>query len=76
MCNFINKHTLIQTHTHVHTHTQVSLMPPLEDQCQWHRVTKMTRPDYAVTCNLVNTQDAHTHAHTHIPFVAFDQRFS
>ena len=61
MCNLINIHT--------HTHTQVSLIPPWEDQCEWHRMTRMTGPDCAVMCNLMNTQ---THTHT----LAFDQRFS
>ena len=46
MCNLIN------THTHTHTHTW-------EDQCEWHRMTRMTGgPDCAVMCNLINT---HTH---------------
>ena len=48
MCNLIN------TNTHTHTHTQ--------DQCEWHRMTRMTGPDCAVMCNLINT---HTHTHTH-----------
>ena len=48
MCNLIN------THTHSHTHT----LPPWEDQREWHRMTRMTRPDCAVMCNLINT---HTH---------------
>ena len=52
MCNLINIHT--------HTHT-VSLIPPWEDQCEWHIMTRMTRPDCAVMCNLINT---HTHTHT------------
>ena len=43
-------------YTHTHTH------PPWEDQCEWHRMTRMTGPDYAVMCNLINT---HTHTHTH-----------
>ena len=43
------------THTHTHTHT------PWEDQREWHRMTRMTRPDCAVMCNLINT---HTHTHT------------
>ena len=38
----------------IHTHT----MPPWEDQCEWHRMTRMTGPDCAVVCNLMNT---HTH---------------
>ena len=33
-----------------------------EDQCEWHRMTRMTGPDCAVICNLINT---HTHTHTH-----------
>ena len=53
MCN------LISTHIHTHTHT---LMPPWEDQCEWHRMTRMTGPDCVVMCNLRNT---HTHTHTH-----------
>ena len=31
-----------------------------EDQCEWHRMTRMTGPDCAVMCNLINT-------HTHTP---------
>ena len=61
MCNLIN------THTHTRTPDerfswQVSLIPPWEDQCEWHRMTRMTGPDCAVMCNLINT---HTHTHTH-----------
>ena len=40
----------------------VSLIPPWEDQREWHRTTRMTRPDCAVMCNLINT-----HTHTHSP---------
>ena len=40
---------------------QVSLIPPWEDQCEWHKMTRMTRPDCAVMCNLINT---HTHTHS------------
>ena len=28
--------------------------PPWEDQCEWHRRTRMTGPDCAVMCNLTN----------------------
>ena len=38
-------------HTYIHT---VSLIPPWEDQCEWHRMTRMTGPDCAVMCNLIN----------------------
>ena len=41
-----------------YTHTR-------EDQCQWHRMTRMTGTDCAVMCNLINT-------HTHTPWE--DQR--
>ena len=55
-------HTNTRAHTQTHTHTQqVSLIPPWEDQCEWHRMTRMTGPDCAVMCNLINT---HTHTHT------------
>ena len=62
MCNLIN------THTHTvapdqRFSKQVSLIPPSEDQREWHRMTRMTGPDCAVMCNLINT---HTHTHTHI----------
>ena len=39
-----------EENTHTHTHT--------EDQCEWHRMTRMTGPDCVVMCNLINT---HTH---------------
>ena len=38
------------THTH-----KVSWIPPWEDQCEWHRMTRMTGPDCAVMFNLINT---------------------
>ena len=41
MCNLIN------THTHRH-------IPPWEDQCEWHKMTRMTGPDCAVMCNFIN----------------------
>ena len=43
-----------------HTYIQVSLIPPWEDQCEWHRMTRMTGPDCAVMCNSINV-------HTYIP---------
>ena len=43
MCNLINTYIL------------VSLIPPREDQCEWHRMTRMTGPDCVVMCNLINT---------------------
>ena len=36
------------------------ILPPWEDQREWHRMTRMTRPDCAVMRNLINT---HTHTH-------------
>ena len=36
---------------------------PWEDQCEWHRMTRMTGPDCAVMCNLIST-------HTHFSFVS------
>ena len=52
----------VRRRQHTHTHTRVSLIPPWEDQCEWHRMTRMTGPDCAVMCNLINT---YTHTHTH-----------
>ena len=58
-----NKYTHAHTHTHIHT----SLIPPWKDQCEWHRMTtKMTGPDCAVMCNVINT-----HTCTHIYNVLF-----
>ena len=54
-------------------HTYISLIPPWEYQCEWHRITRMTGPDCAVMCNLINI---HTDIHTYIHAVAPDQRFS
>ena len=42
-------------------HTYMSLIPPREDQCEWHRMTRMTGPDCVVMCNLINT-----YIHTYI----------
>ena len=41
----------VQFNEYTHTH-------PWEDQCEWHKITRMTGPDCAVMCNLINT---HTH---------------
>ena len=43
-----NKNTYIDTYI-------LSLIPPREDQCEWHRMTRMTGPDCVVLCNLINT---------------------
>ena len=51
--------SFINTHTHTHTHTHI-LISPWDDQCEWYRTTRMTGPDCAVVCNLINT---HTHIH-------------
>ena len=63
-------HTQIQTHTHIHIHTHTHTHTythththPWENQCEWHRMTRMTGPDCAVMCNLINT---HTHTYTHL----------
>ena len=62
--NLINKYTqrqeafgiiiidLMGIHTHARAHTYT---PLLEDQCEWRRITRMTEPDCAVMCNLINT---------------------
>ena len=58
-----------------HTHT----IPPWEDQCEWHRMIRMTGPDCAVMCNLINTHthtiNTHTHTHTnHVDLESFSSR--
>ena len=45
-------HTLLYVmtiHTYLCVHTS-----PWEDQCEWHRMTRMAGPDCAVMCNLIN----------------------
>ena len=42
-------------HTCIHTYIH------REDQCEWHRMTRMTGPDCVVMCNLINT-----YIHTYI----------
>ena len=44
-----------------YTHTHTPLIPPWEDPCEWHRITRMTGPDCAVMVNFINT---HTHTRT------------
>ena len=41
-------------------------------------MTRMTGPDYAVMCNLINayTYTERERERESVPFVAFDQRFS
>ena len=59
-----------KTHTHTHTHTHASAIEWLGWQDRIARLCailqththRMTRPDCAVMCNLINT---HTHTHTH-----------
>ena len=55
MCNLINIHraTYIRTYIYIHTNIQVSLIPPWEEQCEWHRMTRMTGPDCAVVVVVV-----------------------
>ena len=36
-------------------------MPPWEDQSEGHRIARMTGPDCAIMCNLINT---HTHTYS------------
>ena len=42
-----------------------------EYQCEWHRMTRMTGPDCAAMCNLINTR---THTNTHL-LAAGETRF-
>ena len=52
--------SLYRTCPHTHINTEVfgtSIIdpsPPWEDQCEWHRMTRMTGPDCAVMRNLIN----------------------
>ena len=71
--NTHNTHTTHTQHTYnTHTtHIHTSLIPPREDQCEWHRMTRMTGPDCVVMCNLINT---HTHTQqTHNAYTTHTQ---
>ena len=52
-------------YTYIHTYVISIIDPPREDQCEWHRLTRMTGPDCVVMCNLINTY-IHTYIHTYI----------
>ena len=55
MCKLINTHT--RTHLcRVWSEVFVIsiIIPPWEDQCEWHRMTRMTGQDCAVMCKLIN----------------------
>ena len=54
--------------------TSISLIPPWEDQCEWHRMTKMTGPDCAVMCNLINIHTYIQYIHTYIHTRSFSPR--
>ena len=65
MCNIINTHRHTPTDRHIQTETDTrTLIPPWEDQCEWHGMTRMTGPDCAVICNSINLHE-HTNTHTH-----------
>ena len=54
MCNLINTYIRTYIHTYLHTYIHiyiVSWILPWEDQCEWHKMTKMTGPDSGVMCN-------------------------
>ena len=55
---------LKKMHSHTHTYTRTSLMPPWEDQCEWHRMTRRKGPDCAVRSNSINEHTPPTHTHT------------
>ena len=55
-----------------HTHTSVidPLIPSREDQCEWHRMARMTGPECAVMRDLITTHTrarTYIHTHTHTP---------
>ena len=76
MCNLINIHTYMHEKAGLrgyvqfnkYTYIHKSLIPPWEDQCEWHKMTRMTGPDCAVMCNLINI---HTYIHTYIHICTF-----
>ena len=56
MCGFMCESMGVLSERTKTTHTT----HPWEGQCEWHRMTRMTGPDCAVTSDLINT---HTHAY-------------
>ena len=57
MCNLIN--------TYIHTYIHTYIRPPREDQCEWHRMTRMTAG-----------LRVYVQFNKYIHYVASDQRFS
>ena len=55
-------HTLIHLYIHTCMHTYIHTYIHTHNQCEWHRMTRMTGPDCAVMCNLINI---HTYIHTY-----------
>ena len=66
MCNLINTYIHTYIHAYMHAYIHAYLIPPWEDQCEWHRMTRMTGPDCAVMCSLINI---HTYIHTYILYL-------
>ena len=66
-CTYIHTYTHTYIHTYIHTFVISIIDPPStrEDQCEWHRMTRMTGPDCVVMCNLINKY-IHTYIHTYI----------
>ena len=55
-------HTLLYVMTiHTYIYTSSIIDPPLGGRCEWHRMTRMTGPDCAVMCNLINIHTTYTH---------------
>ena len=47
--------------------------PPWENECEWHRMTRMAGPDCPFMCNL--NKQTHTHAHTQSPLSRLIREF-
>ena len=54
--------SLVDRESNLLTDKYTYILPPWEDQCEWHRMTRMTGPDCAVMNNLINI---HTCIHIH-----------
>ena len=57
-------HVQFDKYAYIHTFIN-AYISPWEHQCEWHRMTRMTGPDCAVTFNL-KIKYIHTYIHTYV----------
>ena len=49
-----------------HTYRHACMHTYIQDQCEWHKMTRMAGPDCAGMCNLINIHTTTYYIHTYI----------